>query len=240
MLSLNGARWKNERQRGSKDVRTADKAKSTAINIGTYWEKWCISGSAQAVWDQTAWEEKDSSSRWDNWVIRDWMTEWCADLWLNAHGEHHETTSWLLCCQKQLRLSHLKSTHANQRLTLHTHIPKQCLGSVSLQAFTACCTQAHTLTHTHTLSLHLPPPQKSVGSLDCKRTRKTNYFKSTYNKHVCCIIIAITTMFLKLHKLIGFFFSHYFDNFIKYNHNLQLPRKSCCFLNGCIYLIKMQ
>ncbi len=122
MISLNGARGKNPRQRVSKNVRTADKAKSTAINIGTYWEKWCINVSARAVWDQTPWEEKDSSSCWDKWVISDWMTERCADLWLNAHGEHHETTSWLLCCQNQLRLSHPNSTHANQRLTPHrTH-----------------------------------------------------------------------------------------------------------------------
>lgn len=150
MLSLNGARGKNQRQRGSKNVRTADKAKSTAINIGTYWEKWCINVSARAVWDQTAWEEKDSSSCWDKWVISDWMTERCADLWLNAHGEHHKTTSWLLWCQNQLRLSHPNSTHANQRLTPHTHIPKQCLSSVSLPAFTACCNK-----HTQSICTYL-------------------------------------------------------------------------------------
>ncbi len=86
---------------------------------------------------------------WDNWVISDWMTERCADLWLSAHGEHHKTTSWLLCCQNQLRLSHPNSTHANQRLTPHTHIPKQCLGSVSLPAFT------HFHKHTHSICTYL-------------------------------------------------------------------------------------
>ncbi len=121
-------------------------------------------------------EEKDSSSCWDKWVISDWMTERCADLWLNAHGEHHETTSWLLCCQNQLRPTHPNSTHANQQLTphrTHTYQNNVWVQCHSLPAFTACCTQ------THTINLHLPPPQKLVGSLDCKKTRKTNYLKST-------------------------------------------------------------
>lgn len=144
MLRLNGARGKNQRQRGSKDVRTADKTKRTAINIGAYWEKWCIIVSARAVWDQTAWEENDSSSCWDNWVISDWMTERCADLWLSAHGEHHKTTSWLLCCQNQLRLSHPNSTHANQRLTPHTHTYQN-------NVWVQCHYQrSHTFTNTHT------------------------------------------------------------------------------------------
>ncbi len=118
-------------------------------------------------------EEKDSSSCWDKLVISDWMTERCADLWLNAHGEHHETTSWLLCCQNQLRLSHPNSTHANQWLTRTAHTHTKTMFGFSV------ITSVHCLLWTHTINLHLPPPQKLVGSLDCKKTRKTNYLKST-------------------------------------------------------------
>lgn len=140
-----------------------------------------------------------------------WLND--CDLWLSAHGEHHETTSWLFCCQIKLRLSHPNSTHANQPLIPHTHIPKQCLGSVSLPAFTVCCIQTHT--NTHTLNLHLPPPQKSVGSLDCKRERKTNYFTSNN----CCIMWCISKTSLEIK---AFYFCHYFDNFFK-KHNMQHP-----------------